>query len=96
MGEPHFSSLSPRLPGNLLRCAPHLYRQIDDIKATNIPQGLAPILQPGVAEGLHEPARLECLQLDAGTAFRKAIDLFPGGILTPASCTRLRTLRESN
>ena len=111
----HFGSLSPSFLADLQRYAPHLYDQIDEVKATNIPRGLTPILKLGVAEGLvrndesiafliecwlliasglHDPVRLERLQLDAEHAFKRAIDLFLGGILTPTGRTRLRAVSD--
>ena len=114
VGE-HFGSLSPSFLADLQRYAPHLYDQIDEVKATNIPRGLTPILKLGVAEGLvrndesiafliecwlliasglHDPVRLERLQMDAEHAFKRAIDLFLGGILTPTGRTRLRAVSD--
>lgn len=43
-----------------------------------------------VARGLHDPARLARLGSDAEEAFRRAIDLFLGGILTSSGRARLR------
>lgn len=107
----HFGSMSPSFLADLQRYAPHMYHQINEVKAKNIPQGLTPILKPGIAEGLvrdderiaflieccllvasglHDPARLERLQLDAEAAFKHAIEIFLGGILTPMGRTWLR------
>lgn len=46
-----------------------------------------------VADGLHDPVRLERLSTNAELAFNRAIHLFLGGILTSSARTRLRAIK---
>ena len=95
----------PLLFRDLQRSAPHIYRQIEELRHKNIPYVFGRLLRQGQAarmvradldpdfavefwrpaiQALMHPDTLERLQLSPDEIFRRAINLFFGGILTPA------------
>jgi AcrR family transcriptional regulator len=97
--------ISPHIFRDLQRSAPHIYRQVEDLRHENIPHVFGQLIREGQAAGmvradldprfavefwrpaiqsLMHPDALERLQLDPDQVFARAIDLFFGGLLTPA------------
>lgn len=101
------SGLSPHLLRDLQRFAPHIFRQLEELRSQNIPLIFGAILRQGQAAGivrkdvdtvfavefwhaalqsLLHPDALDRLQLTPQQVMTKAIELFFGGLLTPAGC----------
>ena len=97
--------INPHIFRDLQRSAPHLYRQMEELRHKNIPHIFGLLLRQGQATGmvradvdsefavefwrpaiqsLMHPDTLERLKLHPDQMFTKAINLFFGGLLTPA------------
>jgi AcrR family transcriptional regulator len=97
--------LSPHFLRDLQRCAPQLYRKLEELRNQNIPLIFGRIVRQGQAAGivrtgvdpafavefwrsaiqsLLHPDNLERFRLAPSQVMLRAIDLFFGGLLTPA------------
>jgi AcrR family transcriptional regulator len=97
--------INPHIFRDLQRAAPHMYRQIEELRHKNIPHIFGQMIREGQAakmvradidpdfavefwrpaiQALMHPDSLERLQLSPDEIFRRAINLFFGGLLTPA------------
>lgn len=100
-----FVRINPHIFRDLQRSAPHIYRQIEELRHKNIPHIFGQLVRQGQAAGmvrtdidpgfaiefwrpaiqsLMHPDTLERLHLSPDQMFARAIDLFFGGLLTPA------------
>lgn len=100
-----FLKMNPHIFRDLQRAAPHIYRQIEELRHRNIPHIFGQLIRQGQATGmvradidpdfaiefwrpaiqsLMHPDTLDRLQLGPDRAFAQAINLFFGGLLTPA------------
>lgn len=97
--------VSPHIFRDLQRAAPHMYRQIEELRHKNIPHIFGLLIRQGQAakmvradldpdfaiefwrpaiQALMHPDTLERLHLTPDEIFSHAINLFFGGLLTPA------------
>ncbi|HNC23776.1 MAG TPA: TetR/AcrR family transcriptional regulator [Opitutaceae bacterium] len=97
--------INPHIFRDLQRSAPHMYRQIEELRHRNIPLIFGRLIRQGQAakmvrddidpdfaiefwrpaiQALMHPDTLERLQLTPDEMFARAINLFFGGLLTPA------------
>lgn len=100
-----FARMNPHVFRDLQRCAPQLYRRIEELRHQNIPHIFGELVRQGQAAGMVRPGinadfavefwrpaiqsllhpdTLERLQLHPDQMFAQAVDLFFGGLLTPA------------
>jgi len=100
-----FLKINPHIFRDLQRAAPHIYRQVEELRHRNIPHIFGQLIRQGQAagmvradidpdfaiefwrctiQGLLHPDALERLQLGPDRVFAQAINLFFGGLLTPA------------
>jgi AcrR family transcriptional regulator len=100
-----FLRMNPHIFRDLQRSAPHIYRQIEDLRHRNIPHVFGQLIRQGQIAGmvradiepdfaiefwrpavqsLMHPDTLERLHLGPDRVFAQAINLFFGGLLTPA------------
>ncbi len=97
--------INPHIFRDLQRSAPHMYRQIEELRHRNIPLIFGRLIRQGQAakmvrddidpdfaiefwrpaiQALMHPDTLERLQLTPDEMFARSINLFFGGLLTPA------------
>lgn len=97
--------INPHIFRDLQRAAPHMYRQIEELRHRNIPLIFGRLIRQGQAakmvrddidpdfaiefwrpaiQALMHPDTLERLQLTPDEMFARSINLFFGGLLTPA------------